>query len=124
MKSAGNSRRHLRNVGQNEALALDYVIPFRVITPEPRAGGAMQDGLQVDPFMMENGDTDTHDPPQFPVFLSQVLQLVGPVSADLNHCPRDVCDQHLAGQSGEAGNHQRVRGNGETEGGHEPGLAA
>ena len=34
----------------NEAIGLDYVIPFRVITPEPRPGGAAGGGEQTDPI--------------------------------------------------------------------------
>jgi hypothetical protein len=41
---------------QVEALGLDYVTPFRIITPEPRFGGATQDGLQIDPFLMQSGN--------------------------------------------------------------------
>jgi len=34
----------------NEAIALDYVIPFRVITPEPRSGSGGQNGMMGDPL--------------------------------------------------------------------------
>lgn len=43
----------------NEAIALDYVIPFRVLTPMPRpgAGGAMNDGTASDPLAgLDMGD--------------------------------------------------------------------
>ena len=41
---------------QNEALALDYVVPFRIITPEPAAGGRLMDGRQLAPFMAMDGN--------------------------------------------------------------------
>lgn len=34
----------------NEAIGLDYIIPFRVITPEPRPGGAGGGGESTDPL--------------------------------------------------------------------------
>lgn len=34
----------------NEAIGLDYIIPFRVITPEPRPGGAGGGGEETDPL--------------------------------------------------------------------------
>jgi hypothetical protein len=40
----------------NEAIALDYVIPFRVITPAP-AQGKTGGGLSIDPLQMYNGAT-------------------------------------------------------------------
>lgn len=40
---------------QNEAIALDYVIPFRVVTPEPRPGAA--DSATGDPLMMQDMST-------------------------------------------------------------------
>lgn len=40
----------------NEAIALDYVIPFRLITPQPRSGGQGAGGLpMMDPLMSYNG---------------------------------------------------------------------
>jgi hypothetical protein len=34
----------------NEAIGLDYIIPFRVITPEPRTGSGGQNGMMGDPI--------------------------------------------------------------------------
>jgi len=34
----------------NEAIALDYIIPFRVITPMPRGGGTSGGGMETDPL--------------------------------------------------------------------------
>ena len=34
----------------NEAIGLDYIIPFRVITPEPRSGSGGQNGMMGDPL--------------------------------------------------------------------------
>src|SRR4029077_9356673 len=41
----------------NEAIALDYVIPFRLITPMPRqgGGGSAAGGMTTDPLLMYNG---------------------------------------------------------------------
>lgn len=50
----------------NEAIALDYVIPFRLITPEARSGGAMGGTATQDPMAIYNaGD-----------FRSQVRQML------------------------------------------------
>lgn len=38
----------------NEALALDYVMPFRVLTPQPRPGSSAGGGMTMDPVMMYN----------------------------------------------------------------------
>lgn len=86
----------------NEAIALDYVIPFRVITPAP-ASGKTGSGMAVDPLTMYNGGD----------FRGQVQQMVRrrrrdpaglqilpfPVNfqmfgADANQlAPRDLLDQ-------------------------------
>lgn len=51
----------------NEAIALDYVIPFRLITPAARTGGGAAGGLPTtDPLMMYNGGD----------FRTQVQQMV------------------------------------------------
>jgi len=34
----------------NEAIGLDYIIPFRVLTPEPRSGSGGQNGMMGDPL--------------------------------------------------------------------------
>ena len=39
----------------NEAIALDYVIPFRLITPEPSAGGSVGGVNSADPLSMFHG---------------------------------------------------------------------
>ena len=39
----------------NEAIALDYIIPFRVITPEVRGSGGLAGGDTSDPLRMVNG---------------------------------------------------------------------
>jgi len=39
----------------NEAIALDYVIPFRLITPGARQGSSSTGGIAQDPLMMYNG---------------------------------------------------------------------
>ena len=39
----------------NEAIALDYIIPFRVITPAPRGGGGGQGAASPDPLLGFNG---------------------------------------------------------------------
>lgn len=88
----------------NEAIALDYVVPFRVITPAPAQGSAGK-GMATDPLLMYNGGD----------FRSQVqrmtarhrrdpgaLQILGmPVNfqmfgADANKlAPRDLMDQGM-----------------------------
>src|SRR5215471_14488039 len=51
----------------NEAIALDYVIPFRLITPAPRPGSSSAGGGMVnDPLMMYNGGD----------FRGQVMQMI------------------------------------------------
>lgn len=53
----------------NESIALDYIIPFRLITPEPRSGGggsALAEGSMTDPLHTINmGD-----------FRSQVMRMI------------------------------------------------
>lgn len=39
----------------NEAIALDYVIPFRVITPAPRQGSSLAGGKMLDPLLVGGG---------------------------------------------------------------------
>jgi hypothetical protein len=50
----------------NEAIALDYVIPFRLITPGVRPGSGASGGMTMDPLMMYNGGD----------FRAQVMQMV------------------------------------------------
>lgn len=38
----------------NEAIALDYVIPFRLITPAPRGGSSVNAGQAIDPLLSSN----------------------------------------------------------------------
>ncbi len=50
----------------NEAIALDYVIPFRLITPVPRGGSGTAEGMGTDPLLSINmGD-----------FMSQVRNMI------------------------------------------------
>lgn len=39
----------------NEAIAMDYVVPFRVITPAPRAGSPLGQGQLIDPLLVQHG---------------------------------------------------------------------
>jgi hypothetical protein len=39
----------------NEAIALDYVIPFRVLTPESRTGSGVSKGMTIDPLSTFDG---------------------------------------------------------------------
>lgn len=39
----------------NEAIALDYVIPFRLITPQVRSSSSAAGGMAMDPLMVWNG---------------------------------------------------------------------
>lgn len=39
----------------NEAIALDYIIPFRVITPEARSGSGVSKGMTIDPLTTFDG---------------------------------------------------------------------
>ena len=50
----------------NEAIALDYVIPFRIITPQPRQGAGGPSGGASDPLMMYDGGD----------FRNQALQMI------------------------------------------------
>lgn len=38
----------------NEALALDYIVPFRVLTPEVRTGSGVNSGMGTDPLLTMN----------------------------------------------------------------------
>jgi hypothetical protein len=50
----------------NEAIALDYVIPFRIITPQPRQGAGGPSGGAMDPLMTYDGGD----------FRNQALQMI------------------------------------------------
>lgn len=96
----------------NEAIALDYVIPFRIITPAP-AQGKTGGGMAIDPMQMFNGGD----------FRSQVSQMIRrrrkdpaslqvlpfPVNfqmfgADANQlAPRDLLDQGMETLLNDAG---------------------
>ena len=88
----------------NEAIALDYVIPFRLITPAARAGGGQAGGLPAqDPLVMFNGGDfrgqvqsmirkRRRDPASWQVLPFPVqYQMLG---GDANQlAPRDLLDQ-------------------------------
>lgn len=90
----------------NEAIALDYVIPFRIITPAPRTGGGSAGGgMTVDPLAMFNGgDFNSQvrkmirnrgrDPASMQILPFPVnFQMFG---ADANQlAPRDLLDQGM-----------------------------
>ena len=86
----------------NEAIALDYVIPFRIITPAP-AQGRTGGGMSIDPMSMYNGSDfrgqvnqmikrRRKDPASLQVLPFPVnFQMFG---ADANQlAPRDLLDQ-------------------------------
>lgn len=88
----------------NEAIALDYVIPFRIITPAP-TGGKTGGGLPMDPMTMYNGSDfrgqvmnmirkRRRDPASLQVLPFPVnFQMFG---ADANQlAPRDLMDQGM-----------------------------
>jgi hypothetical protein len=88
----------------NEAIALDYVIPFRVITPAP-ATGKTASGIAIDPMSLYNGSDFRHqvmsmirrrrrDPAAMQVLPFPVnFQMFG---ADANQlAPRDLLDQGM-----------------------------
>lgn len=96
----------------NEAIALDYVIPFRIITPAP-AQGKSGGGLPIDPMSMYNGsDFRTQvnamirrrrrDPASLNVLPFPVnFQMFG---ADANQlAPRDLLDQGMETLLNDAG---------------------
>lgn len=96
----------------NEAIALDYVIPFRVITPAP-AQGKSGGGLNVDPMSMYNGSDfrgqvmsmvrrRRRDPASLQVLPFPVnFQMFG---ADANQlAPRDLLDQGMETLLNDAG---------------------
>jgi hypothetical protein len=96
----------------NEAIALDYVIPFRVITPAP-AQGKTGGGMTVDPLQMYNGGDfrgqvmsmirkRRRDPASMQVLPFPVnFQMFG---ADANQlAPRDLMDQAMETLLNDAG---------------------
>lgn len=96
----------------NEALALDYVIPFRVITPAP-AQGKTASGMATDPLLMYSGgdfrgqvaamiNRRRRDPAAMQVLPFPVnFQMFG---ADANQlAPRDLLDQGQQTLLNEAG---------------------
>lgn len=96
----------------NEAIALDYVIPFRVITPAP-AQGKSGGGLAIDPMQMYNGGDfrgqvqqmirrRRRDPASMQVLPFPVnFQMFG---ADANQlAPRDLLDQGMETLLNDAG---------------------
>lgn len=98
----------------NEAIALDYVIPFRIITPAPRPGSSgAGGGIGQDPLSMFNGGDFTSqvrsmirrrtwDPASVQVLPFPVnFQMFG---ADANQlAPRDLLDQGMETLLNEAG---------------------
>lgn len=87
----------------NEAIALDYVIPFRIITPAPAQGQSGRGGMPIDPLQMYNGSDfrgqvnsmirkRRRDPAGMQVLPFPVnFQMFG---ADANQlAPRDLLDQ-------------------------------
>ena len=96
----------------NEAIALDYVIPFRIITPAP-AQGKSGGGLPIDPMSMYNGSDfrgqvnsmirrRRKDPAGLQVLPFPVnFQMFG---ADANQlAPRDLLDQGMEQLLNDAG---------------------
>lgn len=96
----------------NEAIALDYVIPFRIITPAP-AQGKSGGGLPIDPMSMYNGSDfrgqvnsmirrRRKDPAGLQVLPFPVnFQMFG---ADANQlAPRDLMDQGMEQLLNDAG---------------------
>lgn len=89
----------------NEAIALDYIIPFRLITPMPRpgSGGGAGGGMGNDPLMMYNGGDfrgqimsmirrRRRDPASWQVLPFPVqYQMLGAEANQL--APRDLLDQ-------------------------------
>jgi hypothetical protein len=96
----------------NEAIALDYVIPFRIITPAP-AQGKTGGGMAIDPMTMYNGadfrsqvngmiKRRRKDPASMQVLPFPVnFQMFG---ADANQlAPRDLMDQAMETLLNDAG---------------------
>lgn len=89
----------------NEAIALDYVVPFRIITPAARPGSQTGGGIATDPLMMYNGGDlrgqmmsmirkRRRDPASIQILPFPVqFQMFG---ADANQlAPRDLLDQGM-----------------------------
>lgn len=98
----------------NEAIALDYVVPFRVITPAPAQGTSGKGGgLQTDPLLMMNGSDFRQQARQMINRHRRdpgALQILGfPVNfqmfgADANKlAPRDLLDQGMETLLNDAG---------------------
>jgi hypothetical protein len=96
----------------NEAIALDYVVPFRIITPAA-TGGKTSGGMAIDPMQMYNGADfraqamkmirdRRRDPASIKVLPFPVqFQMFG---ADANQlAPRDLMDQGLETLLNDAG---------------------
>ncbi len=96
----------------NEAIALDYVVPFRIITPAP-AQGKSGGGMNIDPMSMYNGGDfraqvnsmirrRRRDPASLQVLPFPVnFQMFG---ADANQlAPRDLMDQGMEQLLNDAG---------------------
>jgi hypothetical protein len=97
----------------NEAIALDYVIPFRLLTPAPRGGASINQGQAIDPMAMFNqGDFRAQvsqmlrrrrrDPASWQMLPFPVqYQMLG---GDANQlAPRDLLDQGLEQLLNDAG---------------------
>jgi len=97
----------------NEAIALDYVIPFRLITPAPRGGSGMGGGQGQDPLMTFNmGDMRSQiqsmlrrrrrDPASWQMLPFPVqYQMLG---GDANQlAPKDLMDQGMEQLLNDAG---------------------
>ncbi len=89
----------------NEAIALDYVVPFRIITPAPAQGSTGKGGMATDPLLMYSGGdfrsqakkmirAHSRDPGALQVMGFPVnFQMFG---ADANKlAPRDLMDQGM-----------------------------
>jgi len=97
----------------NEAIALDYVVPFRILTPAPAQGSTGRGGMSIDPMSMFAGHDfrglarkmirdRRRDPASIQVFPFPVnFQMFG---ADANQlAPRDLMDQGLETLLNDAG---------------------
>jgi len=97
----------------NEAIALDYVIPFRLITPGTRQGSGAGGGMSIDPLMMYNGGDfrgqvqsmirrRRRDPASWQILPFPVnYQLLGGEAAQL--APRELLDQGMEQLLNDAG---------------------
>ena len=97
----------------NEAIALDYVIPFRLITPGTRQGSGAGGGMSIDPLMMYNGGDfrgqvqqmirrRRRDPASWQILPFPVnYQLLGGEAAQL--APRELMDQGMEQLLNDAG---------------------